>query len=226
MTMNEIVMSDLEAISERHSVRNYKANKIENEKISKLKELIDKLNTEGKLHLQFMEDAGNTFNRLLNKVMGLGSAPSVIACVGKDDETLDQRVGYYGEKLVLYAQKLGLNTCWAGTFNKKNIGAKVEDGERLVIAIAIGYGENPGRPRKSKSLSQVCESEVESPDWFTKGVEAALLAPTAINQQKFLIKLKQDGTVEFTDKGGVLSQVDLGIVKCHFEIGSGKTINI
>ena len=226
MTMNEIVMSDLEAISERHSVRNYKPNKIENEKISKLKELIDKLNTEGKLHLQFMEDAGNTFNRLLNKVMGLGSAPSVIACVGKDDETLDQRVGYYGEKLVLYAQKLGLNTCWAGTFNKKNIGAKVEDGERLVIAIAIGYGENPGRPRKSKSLSQVCESEVESPDWFTKGVEAALLAPTAINQQKFLIKLKQDGTVEFTDKGGVLSQVDLGIVKCHFEIGSGKTINI
>ena len=226
MTMNEIVMSDLEAIRERHSVRNYKPNKIENEKISKLKELIDKLNTEGKLHLQFMEDAGNTFNRLLNKVMGLGSAPSVIACVGKDDETLDQRVGYYGEKLVLYAQKLGLNTCWAGTFNKKNIGAKVEDGERLVIAIAIGYGENPGRPRKSKSLSQVCESEVESPDWFTKGVEAALFAPTAINQQKFLIKLKQDGTVEFTDKGGVLSQVDLGIVKCHFEIGSGKTVNI
>ena len=226
MTMNEIVMSDLEAINERHSVRNYKPNKIENEKISKLKELIDKLNTEGKLHLQFMEDAGNTFNRLLNKVMGLGSAPSVIACVGKDDETLDQRVGYYGEKLVLYAQKLGLNTCWAGTFNKKNIGAKVEDDERLVIAIAIGYGENPGRPRKSKSLSQVSESEVESPDWFTKGVEAALLAPTAINQQKFLIKLKQDGTVEFTDKGGVLSQVDLGIVKCHFEIGSGKTVTI
>ena len=51
--------------------------------------------------------------------MGLGSAPSVIACVGKDDDTLDQRVGYYGEKLVLELQKMGLNTCWAGTFNRK-----------------------------------------------------------------------------------------------------------
>lgn len=224
--MNEITMSNLDAIRERHSVRNYKPNKIEDEKASKLKEMIDKLNAEGNLHLQFIEDAGNTFNRLLNKVMGLGSAPSVIACVGKDDETLDQRVGYYGEKLVLYAQKLGLNTCWAGTFNRKNIKAIVEDGERLVLVIAIGYGENAGKPHKSKNLSQVSESEIESPDWFTKGVETALLAPTAINQQKFLIRLKKDGTVEFTDKGGVLSQVDLGIVKCHFEMGSGITLTV
>ena len=52
----------------------------------------------------------------------------------------------------------------------------------------------------------------------------ALLAPTAINQQKFLIKLNADETVSFVDKGGVFSKVDLGIVKCHFEIGSGKQI--
>ena len=222
--MSEIMKSDLDAIMDRHSVRNYKPKKIEHEKVEMLKEFINTLNVEGELHLQFIEDAGNTFNRLLNKMMGLGSAPSVIACVGKDNDNLDQRVGYYGEKLVLYAQKLGLNTCWAGTFNKKNIGAVIEEGERLVIAIAIGYGENTGKPHKSKNISQVSESEVESPDWFMKGVETALLAPTAINQQKFLIRLKKDGSVEFIDKGGVLSQIDLGIVKCHFEIGSGKTV--
>lgn len=178
----------------------------------------------GNLHLQLVEDAGNTYNRLLNRAMGLGSAPSVIACVGSDDETLEQRIGYYGEQLVLFAQTLGLNTCWAGTFNKKNIGADVREGERLVISIAIGYGDGKGKPHKSKTMEQVIEAKGDRPYWFNKGVEMALLAPTAINQQKFLIRLNENETVDFIDKGGVFSQVDLGIVKCHFEIGSERKV--
>ena len=120
-------MTEIDAIKERHSVRNYLDKKIEQEKIEKLQELIDSCNKEGDVHFQLCEDAGNTYNKLLNKAMGLGSAPSVIACVGPDDETLDERIGYYGEKIVLFAQQIGLNTCWAGTFNKKNIPAKLAD---------------------------------------------------------------------------------------------------
>ena len=218
-------MTVIEAIRQRHSVRQYKPDRIEEEKVALLKAKIDELNKEGDLNLQFVEDAEKTYNKLFNRVSGVGTAPSVIACVGKDDASLDQRVGYYGEKLVLYAQQLGLNTCWTGTFNRKNISADVPDGERLVISIAIGYGKDPGRVRKSKSKEQVSDVSGASssrPEWFENGVEAALLAPTAINQQKFLIRLNADESVEFIDKGGVLSQVDLGIVKCHFEIGSGK----
>lgn len=217
-------MTDLEAIYERHSVRQYKPDRIEEDKIKALKDKIEELNMEGDLHLQLIEDAGKTYNRLINRASGLGSAPSVIACVGKDAKDLDQRVGYYGEKLVLFAQTLGLNTCWTGTFNRKNTEADIPEGYRLVICIAIGYGKDGGRARKSKNASQVSEAAGERPEWFDKGVEAALLAPTAINQQKFLIRLGADDKVEFTDKGGVLSQVDIGIVKCHFEIGSGRRI--
>lgn len=219
-------MNEIEAIKERHSVRNYTAEHIQAEKIVKLNEKIRELNEAGNLHLQLMEDAGNTYNRLLNRAMGLGSAPSVIACVGPDDDTLEQRIGYYGEKLVLFAQSLGLNTCWAGTFNKKNIGAEEKEGEKLVISIAIGYGENQGKPRKTKTMEQVIEADGEIPAWFKSGVELALLAPTAINQQKFVIKLNADQSVEFIDKGGVFSQVDLGIVKCHFEIGAEREVRI
>lgn len=215
-------MNEIDAIRQRHSVRQYKADRIEEEKVALIKAKIDELNAEGDLNLQFIEDADKTYNKLFNRVSGLGSAPSVIACVGKDDKSLDQRVGYYGEKLVLYAQTLGLNTCWTGTFNRKNISADIPDGERLVISIAIGYGKDSGKAHKSKGKEQLSASSVQRPEWFEKGVEMALLAPTAINQQKFLIKLNDDETVEFIDKGGVLSQVDLGIVKCHFEIGSGK----
>lgn len=219
-------MSELDAIKERHSVRNYTPERIQAEKIVKLNEKIRELNEAGNIHLQLIEDAGSTYNKIFNRVAGLGSAPSVIACVGPDDETLEQRIGYYGEKLVLYAQTLGLNTCWAGTFNKKNIGADVRDGERLVISIAIGYGDGNGKPHKSKDMEQVIDAKGDRPFWFNKGVEMALLAPTAINQQKFLIRLNEDESVEFIDKGGIFSQVDLGIVKCHFEIGSERKVTI
>ena len=219
-------MADIDAIKERHSVRNYTPEHIQAEKIVKLNEKIKELNEEGKIHLQLIEDAGNTYNRLFNRMAGLGSAPSVIACVGPDDETLEQRIGYYGEKLVLFAQQLGLNTCWAGTFNKKNIGADVRNGEKLVISIAIGYGTDSGKPHKSKDMEQVIDAKGDRPLWFNKGVEMALLAPTAINQQRFLIRLNEDDSVEFVDKGGIFSQVDLGIVKCHFEIGSERKVDI
>lgn len=217
-------MSEIDAIKERHSVRNYEAKKIEADKVEKIRAKIEELNKEGNLHLQFMEDAGKTYNKLFNKVAGLGSAPSVIACVGIDHETLEQRVGYYGEKLVLFIQELGLNTCWAGTFNEKNIGAEVGDGEKLVISIAVGYGKDKGKPHKSKSPEQVIEAKGDRPYWFNKGVDMALLAPTAINQQKFTIRLNEDESVDFVDKGGIFSQVDLGIVMRHFEIGSEKSV--
>ena len=219
-------MSEIDAIKERHSVRNFEAKKIEADKVEKIRAKIEELNKEGNLHLQFMEDAGKTYNKLFNKVAGLGSAPSVIACVGIDDETLEQRVGYYGEKLVLFIQELGLNTCWAGTFNEKNIGAEVGDGEKLVISIAVGYGKDKGKPHKSKSPEQVIEAKGDRPYWFNKGVDMALLAPTAINQQKFTIRLNEDESVDFVDKGGIFSQVDLGIVRCHFEIGAEKSFPI
>lgn len=213
------MMTEIEAIKSRHSVRNYENKKIESETVVKLIEKLDELNKEGNLHLQFIENAGNTYNKLLNKAMGLGSAPSVIACVGPDDATVDERVGYYGEQFVLYAQQLGLNTCWAGTFNRKNIAAEILDGEKLVISIAIGYGSNQGKDHKSKTADQVTVANSNRPYWFNYGVEMALLAPTAINQQKFEIEYN-DGEVQFQDKGGVLSKVDLGIVKYHFEVGS------
>ena len=211
-------MTEIEAIKARHSVRSYKDKRIEQEKIDKINELITRCNDEGHLHLQFCAEAGNTYNTLLSKAMGLGSAPSVIACVGPDDDTLEERIGYYGQKIVLFAQQLGLNTCWAGTFNKKAIPAKVDTGERVVISIAIGYGQTQGKERKSKTVEQVTSGN--NPFWFEYGVKMALLAPTAINQQSFRITLEPDESITFTDNGGPFSKVDLGIVRYNFEVGA------
>ena len=216
-------MTETEAIRERHSVRNYKPDRIAEEEADKIRAMIDEINRESGLHLQLIDDAGKTYNKLLNRTAGLDSAPSVIACVGNEsDGDLDEKVGYYGEKLVLYAQTLGLNTCWAGIFSRKKIPVNVAPGEKLVISIAIGYGENQGQQHKSKPVDQISQAAGDRPEWFDKGVEMALLAPTAMNQQKFEICLNADETVKFTDKGGFFSKVDLGIVRYHFEVGSGR----
>ncbi len=215
-------MSQIDIIKERHSVRAYTDKKIEADKVKLLTEKIKELNEEGNLHLQFIEDAGATYKKFIHKAMGHGSAPSVIACAGPNDDTLEERIGYYGEKLVLYAQELGLNTCWTGMFNKKALNDNLESGDRLVIAIAIGYGQTQGKVRKSKEIDKVIDAKGDRPEWFDKGVEMALLAPTAINQQKFVIRLNEDESVDFIDKGGPFSKVDIGIVKCHFEIGADR----
>ncbi len=213
-------MDEMQAIRERHSVRTYQDKKLTAEDEAKLRKVIEDVNRESGLEFELAPDAGKTFTKLLNRALGLGSAPAVIACMGKDCDELDEKIGYWGEKIVLSAQMMELNTCWAGTFSREKIPVTVKEGNRLAIVIAVGYGANSGRVRKSKEAGQVSNCVETSPEWFKRGVEAALLAPTAVNQQKFEILLSDDGTVSFTDKGGILSKIDLGIIRYNFEVGA------
>ena len=144
-----------------------------------------------------------------------------IALVGQKAPDLDERCGYYGELLVLKAQELGLNTCWVALTHGRSK-AEIKDGEREVILISLGYGKTQGSERKSKPISEVSNISEDSPDWFRWGVEAALLAPTATNQQKFSFFLKDGSVSTKTGLIGACLKVDLGIVKCHFELGAGK----
>lgn len=144
-----------------------------------------------------------------------------IALVGKKSPKLDETLGYYGEKLVLQAQELGLNTCWVALTHGKSK-ALVGKGEKLVCLISVGYGITQGTAHKNKPLPELCNQTDSMPDWFLKGMNAALLAPTAMNQQKFYFELLPDGTVKATCGTGFYTKLDLGIVKYHFEAASGQ----
>ena len=152
-----------------------------------------------------------------------------IVMAGKKSDDLNERIGYYGEQLVLLAQTLGLNTCWVGLSYSKVPGTYVlEDGEKIACYIALGYGETQGVGHKVKTVEQVSNASDVTPSWFKKGVEAALLAPTAVNQQKFSFELagRKNGRPQVIAKKGFsmigYAQLDLGIVKYHFEVGAGK----
>ena len=51
-------------------------------------------------------------------------------------------------------------------------------------------------------------------------MSAVMLAPTAVNKQKFWFE-QQHGIVTAKAKKGFYSKMDLGIAKLHFELGAG-----
>ena len=217
-------MNIKQAIRERHSVRQYTDRRIEEEAAAALRTEIDACNAESGLHIQLVTDEPKAFSSFLAHYGKFSGVGSYIALVGKKSDSLDEKAGAYGERIALLAQTLGLNTCWvAATFGKGAVKKCCAIGkeEKLVCVIALGYGETQGVPHRSKPMETLYRAEEELPGWFRAGMEAAMLAPTAMNQQKFLFTLS-GGTVKAESTGGPYSRVDLGIVKCHFEIGAGK----
>ena len=217
-----------EAIVARHSVRKYIDKPIEENLIKILQEKVDECNKVGNLHIQLVTNEPKAFKGKMAYGTFCGVTNSFVM-IGKKANDLSERVGYYGEQLVLLAQTLGLNTCWVGlTYN--NIKEAYEKGndEKLCCMIALGYGDDPGRNLKRKTVQQVSNASDITPAWFKKGVEAALLAPTAVNQQKFsfeYVGMKNNRHIVKASKGFSLigyTKMDLGIAKCHFEIAVGK----
>ncbi|MBR6530994.1 MAG: nitroreductase [Clostridia bacterium] len=211
-----------EAIVERHSVRRYTDRKIDESTAAELQKTIDECNRKSGLNIQLVLNEPEAFGSGMAKYGNFEGCSNYIAIVGKKGD--DEKCGYYGEKIVLHAQQLGLNTCWVAlTFNKSKTVYKLNDGEKLIIVIALGYGQTQGKARPSKKLEDLCTvTNGEMPEWFKSAMVAVMLAPTAVNQQKFHFTL--DGN-EVTAKTllGFYSKIDLGIAKYHFEIGAGDT---
>lgn len=221
-------MTLLEAIDARHSVRHYISKPLSQDIIDAIQAKIDACNREGNLHIQLVLNERKGFSGM----MAYGSFSGVenyIVMAGHRSDDLDERIGYFGEQIVLLAQQLGLGTCWAGLSYRKVKGTyTLAPDEKLACMISLGYPDDAGRKHKRKSVADVSNVSSVTPLWFERGVQAALKAPTAVNQQKFYFEYvgEQDG-VSLVRARRLFSVVgytkmDLGIVKLHFEIGAGK----
>ena len=217
-----------EAITARHSVRKYIDKEIPADIVTALQDKIAEYNKVGNLNIQLVLNETRAFTGMLSYGSFRG-VRNYFVMVGKKGADLDERVGYYGEQLVLLAQTLGLNTCWVGlSYRKVPEAYNVGKDEKLACMISLGYGETQGVGHKIKSIEEVSNASDITPTWFRKGVEAALLAPTAVNQQKFSFEHVgvKNGKHQVRAKKGFsmigYTQMDLGIAKCHFEIGAGK----
>lgn len=213
---------DYAIIKSRHSVRSYTDRTIPEELISRLTTRIDKCNREAGLHIQLVTGEPHAFGTSLLAHYGKFSNVSNYIClIGPKAPSTEETLGYYGEMLVLEAQEMGLNSCWVGmTFKKGKITAEIGEGEKLYAVIAIGYGATQGVAHRIKTARQICHDIDAAPEWFRRGVDCALLAPTAVNQQKFHFEWLGDNRVKATTSWGFFSKMDLGIARYHFEIGA------
>ncbi len=222
------MITDEEAIRQRHSVRQYTDEPISEADRTVLREEIVRCNAEGDLHMALVCDEPEAFAGGLAHYGNFRGVTDYLVIAGKPAPDLSERAGYYGEKVVLLAQKLSLNSCWVAlTFKKRLVRKTITKGDKLVIVVALGHGVTQGAPRKSKAADAVSSCPGTAPEWFDRGVELALLSPTAMNQQKFRFELldgdAEAGKPRVKAAAGLSSytDIDLGIAKLHFELGAG-----
>ena len=160
-------MTILDAIKARHSVRAYKDLPLTEDVVNALEEKIAELNRNGHLHMQLVQNEPKAFQGTLAKYGKFHGVNNYIVVAGQKTDTLDERIGYYGECLVLFAQSLGLNTCWVGLSYSKVPGTYVlDEGEKIACYIAIGYGETQGISHKIKTIEQVSNaSDIMVQEW-------------------------------------------------------------
>ena len=218
-------MTIQEAIQTRHSVRQYIDKALTEDVVAALRAKIDEVNAKSGLHIQLILNEPKSFQCAMAKYGHFSGVNSYLVMAGKKSEDLDEKVGYYGEQLVLLAQMLGLNTCWVGVSYSKIPNTYVlDEGEKIVCYISLGYGANQGNSHKTKSVKDVSNASDATPKWFLDGVNAALLAPTAVNQQKFFFEYLAGDKVS-AQRGVSLvgyTRIELGIGEYHFEVGAGK----
>lgn len=225
-------MNDLEAIAQRKSRRSYLETQIEPGKLRTIRNLIDKYNQEANLSIRLFKDGGEAFNGIKASYGMFKGVRTLIALIGKkDDINLKEKLGYYGELLVLEATKMNLGTCWVGgTFNSKSKIFATMENEILEVVITIGNVAKETLKekiihgmvaRKPKELNKFYISDCPVSEWFINGLEAVRKAPSAVNRQPVKFEYKVGEVRAFVEDSSRFVLIDLGIAKAHFAIATG-----
>ncbi len=211
-------MHMIDTIPLRHSVRKFQDKPIHDAKAAQLQYVMDQCNEKYGIHLQLITGDSQVFAGK----KAFENAVNYIALVGRKKPDAREALGYCGQMLALKAQAIGLNTCWvAGSYRKSKVKAVISKGEKLYGVIAVGYGADPGRLHKQRPMEKRMKGPSPAPDWFLNGMDAAMLAPTALHQQKFIFILQGENAVRLKSKG-FCRQLNAGILKLHFELGAGE----
>ena len=167
-----------EAIVARHSVRQYQEKPLEASIIDHIKKEIALCNQEGKLHIQLVVNEPKAFAGGLARYGKFSGVSNYLAMIGP--KGADEAIGYYGERIVLLAQTLGLNSCWVGlSFRKQPDQYQIADGEKLHCVIALGYGATQGVQHLMRPMEQFVKVNGTMPEWPQRGMEAKATSKSA-----------------------------------------------
>lgn len=210
-----------EAVAQRHSIRSYTPELVPGDVADNLRALIAECNAAGNLNMQLVLDEPKAFGSKLYHYGMFSGVRNYLVLAGPKGKGLDMRLGYYGAQVMLRAKQLGLDSCWVGlTYRKVTDAYSLREGDKVEAVIALGYGNGKPVDHRVRSVAEVADVDAGTPEWFVRGVEYALKAPTAVNQQKFHFSMA-DGRVRQRSGMGPYTKMDLGIVRFFFEVGAG-----
>lgn len=207
----------LETMRARHAVRAYTDEPVTEETLATLRAEIETINTASGLDLQMTAGLPDAFMGLKTHYGRFSGVHNAVALLGSDGTgrgdtlqslkdsdgepsspeaaALQERVGYWGERLALRMTELGLATSWAVLDGADGLDAAdtwwtPRDNEALVWVLAFGHAARAGAKHRSKPMEKLTDvAEDAMPEWFRAGMEAAMLAPTSLSQQPFKVTL-------------------------------------
>ena len=163
-------MITVETIRERHSVREYDGGPLSRAEFDALGAVVEECARESGLDIQLVGDNSEAFNVIARfglirgcrthvafvvddaKARGATSGANAAAngateadCVemrGARRTAVDEAIGYWGQKIVLAAQDMGLNTCWCALCSRKKSCAVVAPGKKNSPGHCGGPREN------------------------------------------------------------------------------------
>ncbi len=222
----------LAAIENRKSRRAYTKEPIEAEKVAYLQEKILAFNDESKLSITWLEDGSKAFTALKSYGMFKNVGSVIVLKGSRTVSDLSERIGHYGELLVLEATAMELGTCWiAGTYDKNSNLFSLKADEELIAIISIGNVPSEQTlkekliyrtvRRKTLPLEEFYTAEGEIPQWFSAGIKAVQKAPTAVNSQRVRFQYAKDGITATVPGTWATDPIDMGIAKLHFALATG-----
>jgi nitroreductase len=187
------------------------------------------------------ESVKGVFRGIVGSYGKIKGAPAFIAFIGNmDSASVQEEVGYTGEGVILEATALGLNTCWvAGFFKPENVASLVEikSNERVLAVTPVGYARRFesleeksmtgfGRTHRRLPVSRLIGGLGQGalPEWVRASIQAARLAPSAVNRQPWGFDVEEDGMIVYVRTGGpefsVSKRLDCGIAMLHIEVAA------
>jgi len=187
------------------------------------------------------ESGKGVFKGVAGSYGKIKDTPAFIAFIGDmNSPFVQEEVGYTGEGIILEATALGLNTCWvAGFFKPKSVASLVgiKSNERVLAVTPVGYARRFesleeklmtgfGRTHKRLSISRLVNGIeiVKWPEWARASLEAAGLAPSAVNRQPWGFDVQDGSITVYVRTSGpefnVSKRLDCGIAMLHIEVAA------
>lgn len=239
-----------QAIFQRHSRRQFNNKPLPEETVKNLFMVQEELNAHllGARVVFKNQDPDTIFSGIIGSYGKIKSAPTYAVFIGDmRDPNVQEKVGYLGELFILEATAMGLATCWVGGFFSPETVAqkvKIETYEKVLSVTPVGFVDHSYSftekmmsgmvgSKKRKPLNELCLTDELSqwPVWIKSALEAARLAPSAVNRQPWRfsvdnnsIKVSEDSEKGIADKSksNISKRLDCGIALAHIEIAALK----